>query len=190
MRGLEGLPLPARDEVVRLLRPADALCSLPFVSKGTLVALQELCMPLGKVNARTVDEALQQAHALRRAWDLGTLRLDSYVRDVSGLAGCAALHTLNLSRTRVSDVSGLGRCAELRTLSLYMCRELTDASALGRCAALHTLDLSYCSQVTDVSALGRCAALHTLNLSVCRGLRDVSATGGLRGAAYARFLIQ
>jgi len=144
MRGLEGLPLPARDEVVRLLRPADALCSLQCVSKGTLVALQELCMPLGKVNARTVDEALQQAHALRRAWDLGTLRLDSYVRDVSGLAGCAALHTLNLSRSGVEGV-WLTDCAVLHSLLLEDCWQLTYVPALTRCAALHTLDIRGCS---------------------------------------------
>jgi len=42
MVGLEALPLPARDAVVRFLPPVDALRALPFVSEDTLAALQEL----------------------------------------------------------------------------------------------------------------------------------------------------
>ena len=41
---------------------------------------------------------------------------------MSGLAGCAALHTLNMSR----------------------CKRVTDVSALAGCAALHMLDMIYC----------------------------------------------
>jgi len=70
MVGPEVLPLPARDAVVRLLRPADR-SALPFVSEGTLAALNELGLPIGQMRARTVEEAARQAHALRRAF--GTL---------------------------------------------------------------------------------------------------------------------
>ena len=69
MVGLEALPLLPREAVVRLLPPADALRTLPQVSEGTLAALQELRLPIGRVRARTTEAAMLQAHALRRAWD-------------------------------------------------------------------------------------------------------------------------
>ena len=217
---LEALPLPARDLVVRLLAPAadddvdhddydyeplaDAICSLPLVSQGTLSSLQELRLPIGRFrpkSASKVEEAVRQAHALRRAWELGTLHLSwcSDVHDVSALAGCATLHTLDLSwclgltdvsplatcaklhklelmGTNVKDVSALAGCARLHTLGLHAAK-LTDVSGLAGCAALHTLILE-CTQVADVSALGGFAALHTLDLSYCYQVTDVSALAG------------
>jgi len=72
------------------------------------------------------------------------------------LAGCAALHTLELAGCGVTDLSGLAGCTTLHTLNLQYCYELTDVSALANCAALHTLDLSE-SELTDVSAIiGSC----------------------------------
>ena len=57
----------------------EALRTLPLVSQDTLAALQELRLPLGRMRLRraetAVQEAVRQAHALRRAWDLGTLDL-------------------------------------------------------------------------------------------------------------------
>jgi Leucine-rich repeat (LRR) protein len=41
------------------------------------------------------------------------------VSDVSVLASCQALHTLNLMSTRVSDVSALPLCQALHTLNLH-----------------------------------------------------------------------
>jgi hypothetical protein len=56
----------------------------------------------------------------------------------------------------VTDVSALAGCAALHTLNLYCCRRVTDVSALAECAALHTLILTECSRgVTDVSAWRR-----------------------------------
>ena len=75
MAGLGALPLPARDAVVRYLPPVDTLLALPFVSAGTLAAIKELQLPMGRFRASTVEEAVQQAQALRCAWDLGTLDL-------------------------------------------------------------------------------------------------------------------
>ena len=138
MVGLEALPLPARDAAVRYVPLADALHALPFVSRDTLAALQELRMPIGwlnggsyttgsRYNRLTVEAAVRQAHALRRAWDLGALVFyDPHLSNVSALGGCAALHTLKIRGTRVMDVSAL----------------------LG-CSALHTLDISF-TEVTDV----------------------------------------
>jgi len=72
---LEALPLPAREEVVRFLPPARdefmpgdrGVGALPFISRGTLAALQEQLLPIGTFRARTVEKAVQQANALRRA---------------------------------------------------------------------------------------------------------------------------
>ena len=147
---LEALPRWARETVVRFLPPVDALRALPFVSEGTLRALNELSLPIGRLNGCTLEEAVRQAHARRRAWDL---------------------HTLDLSRSGTTDVSALAGCAALHTLKLKRCNGVTDASALAGCAALHILDISY-TQVTDVSALAGCAMLHTLNLGHCRSLTD------------------
>ena len=94
-----------------------ALGSLSLVSKAALAALQRLHLAAGRIKAGTVQAAVAQASAPRRAWDLHTLDLSRCqgVRDVSALAGCATLHTLDL----------LG------------CRGVTDVSAL----PLHTLDV-------------------------------------------------
>lgn len=57
--------------------------------------------------------------------------------DVSALAGCAALHTLDLSHcARVTDVS-LAGCATLRDLDVH-CTKVTDVSALGGVERIRT----------------------------------------------------
>ena len=178
MVGLEALPRWARTEVVQFAANHRAL---PLLSRGTLAALKALGLAIGKLEVATVEEAVQQAHAPRRAWDLHTLTLwDVALTDVSGLAGCVALHSLNLSYCRhLTDVSSLGGCAALHTLDLSCCARLTEVSAaLAGCATLHTLDLTDCQGLRDVSALSGCAALHTLDLTWCRGLRDASALAG------------
>ena len=73
---LEALPLPAREEVVLLLTTVDGdsiyeqeqiakalevMRALPLVSQGTLTALRELRLPIGRLRASTVDEAVRQA---------------------------------------------------------------------------------------------------------------------------------
>jgi hypothetical protein len=94
------------------------------------------------------------------------------VTNVSVLASCQSLHTLDLSETIVADVSALASCQLLHTLNLSWSR-VTDVSALASCPSLHTLDLSR-TRVTDVSALSSCLSLHTLDLSRSR-VTDVSA---------------
>jgi hypothetical protein len=64
------------------------------------------------------------------------------------------LHTLNLSRTKVSDVSVLASCQSLHTLNLSY-TAVSDVSVLASCQSLHTLSLS-CSPVNDVSVLASC----------------------------------
>ena len=101
---------------------------------------------------------------------------ESGVTDLS--ANFYALQTLRLIGSKLADVSALAGCATLHTLNLSWCGSLTDVSALADCEKLHTLDLKYCGRLTDVSALAGCATLHTLNLSHCNQLTDVSALAG------------
>mmetsp|Transcript_5424 Transcript_5424/g.16723 ORF Transcript_5424/g.16723 Transcript_5424/m.16723 type:complete len:111 (+) Transcript_5424:776-1108(+) len=56
MVGLEALPHPAREEIVRCLPSEDLVYALPFVSEGTLAALQELRLPVGNHVAGGVVE--------------------------------------------------------------------------------------------------------------------------------------
>ena len=205
---IEALPLPARDAVVRFLPPVDALRALPFVSEQTLAALQELRMPIGVFKPPSsyspfsvaamdwgcsrpesmIEEAVQQAHALRRAWDLGTLKFIgrddrtpfacARITDVSSLVSCASLHTLKLRHClRLTDVSPLGRCTALHTLDLKCCIGLIDVSALAGCAMLRTLSLNQ-TKVRDLSALGGLVELHTLDLGYCTKLTDILPLAG------------
>ena len=50
----------------------------------------------------------------------------------------------------MTDVSGLAVCAALHTLGMSGCNGVTDVSALAGCAALHALDLRACDGLTDV----------------------------------------
>jgi len=81
-----------------------------------LAALRECRLAIGRWTGSTVEPAVQQAHALRHAWDLHTLDLSAGangVQDLSALAGCATLHTLDIRRTNVVDVSALGNLVKL-----------------------------------------------------------------------------
>ena len=185
---MEALPRRAREEVVRF---SGALSALPPVSTRFLAALQELRLTIRRTKASTVEDAVRQAHARRRAWELGTLKFSgSRVTNLSALAGCTTLHTLGLSGTGVADVSALAGCPALHTLTFGRIfgvnARVTDVSALAGCAALHTLDLSWCRQLMDVSALASCASLRTLDLSYCGQVSDVS--GWLREAPHAQLV--
>ena len=59
-------------------------------------------------------------------------------------------------------MSGLGGCAALHTLDMSYCVGVTDMSGLGGCAAMHTLTIFGCSGLTDVSGLERSLKLRIL----------------------------
>ena len=180
MVSLDVLPRWARENLVRFLQPADALRALPFVSGKTLAALQGLRLPIGEYKALTVEAAVQQAHALRRAWDLGTLLLYGFseATDISALADCATLHTLRVKYHQVADVSALAGCALLRTLDVRGCDGLTDVSALAGCASLRTLDLVM--TVTVDAASSR----QVRSKFVCHGKLNSSGGRLRRGSEY------
>jgi Leucine-rich repeat (LRR) protein len=128
---------------------------------------------LHTLNLSEMEARVSDVSALASCQSLHTLNLwRTQVSDVSVLASCQSLHTLDLSTTRVSDVSGLGSCQALHTLELFR-TDVSDVSALASCQSLHTLNLCH-TQVSDVSALGSCQALHTLDLMDTQ-VSDVSA---------------
>ena len=106
--GLEVLPLPAREAVVRLLCPRsdrwsqerNELRALPFVSLELLAALKELRLPVGEFRSSSIGEAVRQAHALRRAWDLGSLSLKLTFTEFSDLSRWLAVRRCTRSTSR------------------------------------------------------------------------------------------
>jgi hypothetical protein len=108
-------------------------------------------------------QSVSDVSALASCKSLHTLDLaGTPVSDVSSLASCQSLHTLDLSDTQVSDVSALASCKSLHTLNLSD-TQVSDVSGLASCKSLHTLDLGN-TPVSDVSALSSCNALHTLDI--------------------------
>ena len=57
------------------------------------------------------------------------------------------LNVLKLVCCDVTDISALAGCASLHTLNLSYCTSMTDVSALAGCASLHTLDLIGCRRM-------------------------------------------
>jgi Leucine-rich repeat (LRR) protein len=60
---------------------------------------------------------------------------NTQVRDVSALASCQSLHTLDLNDTHVSDVPALASCQSLHTVDLND-THVSDVPALASCQAL------------------------------------------------------
>jgi hypothetical protein len=92
--------------------------------------------------------------------------------DISPLAACRSLHTVNLSGNLVTNISAAASWPLLRTLNLN-CTQVSDLSVLASCQSLHTLNLAD-TRVSDVSALASCPSLHTLSLARTQ-VDDVSA---------------
>lgn len=82
--------------------------------------------------------------------------------DVSALAFCRDLQSVDLGDTSVSDLSALAACKKLRWLNLSGSKVL-DLSTLAERSMLQWLDLSYMPQV-NLSALTACTRLGCLNL--------------------------
>lgn len=74
----------------------------------------------------------------------------------------------------VDDVSPLAHCVKLHTLDVSRCEALTDISTLAHCISLHTLDISRCDNITDVSALAQCTNLRNINVN-WSGVTDISS---------------
>ena len=86
------------------------------------------------------------------------------VSDISILASCTNLQTLDISGTNVSDISPLTSCTNLQTLNLSFTSVNGDISPLASCTNLETLELNN-TRVTDISALAYCSNLESLELN-------------------------
>ena len=78
--------------------------------------------------------------ATPRSRGAGTLRIEDAPSPSAGLSYCDQL----------SDLSALADCASLRTLNLNGCKQLSDLSPLAGCPSLHTLYLYYNEQLSEV----------------------------------------
>eukprot|EP00697_Spironema_sp_BW2_P015460 gnl/Spiro4/6320_TR3252_c0_g1_i1.p1 gnl/Spiro4/6320_TR3252_c0_g1~~gnl/Spiro4/6320_TR3252_c0_g1_i1.p1 ORF type:complete len:210 (-),score=12.02 gnl/Spiro4/6320_TR3252_c0_g1_i1:279-908(-) len=73
----------------------------------------------------------------------------SAVVDVSGLAACRGLTSLDLSGTPIEHLNPLSCCA-LRSLKLRGCTRLREVAPLAGCSALTQLDISECPGVRTI----------------------------------------
>jgi hypothetical protein len=123
--------------------------------------LQEEILPRGqqeglkpiarwKVHTETTETAV--AYRSRHSLEIISPRAN----DMSPLAVCAYLQTLDLSCVIGESLSALPSCWTLHTLTQYE-PDVSDVYAFASC---QSLDLSY-TGVDDVSTLASCQSLHT-----------------------------
>jgi len=95
-----------------------------------------------------------------------------YINDVSFLAACASLQTLELqNNTRLKNIAALGSCSQLRKLDLEMTL-IKNISTLGGCTNLQVLLLNY-TGIDDIAALDECVHLQILELINTGGARHL-----------------
>ena len=106
------------------------------------------------------------------------LKFCHFLSDISPLAGCTNLRTLDLTKKYSDDgvgnyrpndrpflsIAPLQHCTVLRVLRLTGCDLLEDLSPLAHCALLERLSLERCYSVSDVSPLKELPCLHQLNI--------------------------
>lgn len=109
---------------------------------GTQVALTEEPFRDGLAGALGDEPRgnIQTLSDVRLLPNLKTLYVNyQTLSDISALASCQNLVSVNLRHTRVSDVTPLAGLPHLQSLSLYD-TDVSDASALDACPSLATLD--------------------------------------------------
>ena len=79
------------------------------------------------------------------------------------VAKCTTLQVIHIRGSLITDISILAACTSLHTLDLGGCVGVSDVSALATCSSLHTLGLA-CTSVTDVTALAHGTALRPRGL--------------------------
>ncbi len=83
-----------------------------------------------------------------------------YIADLTPLAVCTNLHTLNCSYTAVSSLAPLASCTALH--ALFCCdTAVSSLEPLSACASLYTLDCCG-TAVSSLAPLASCTSLHTL----------------------------
>ncbi len=82
------------------------------------------------------------------------------IGDLSPLAACIALHTLNCSRTAVINLAPLASCTSLHTLDCYG-TAVSSLEPLSACASLYTLDCCG-TAVSSLAPLAACTSLRNL----------------------------
>eukprot|EP00798_Chlamydomonas_sp_ICE-L_P013362 gene13362-19207_t len=159
---------------VRILSPPNGTASLsglpPGVDSLELSALSRLSLPEGSCTS---------LHSL-------TITDSATLDDLSSLRACPHLRSFSLlgfhlgGNQYLKDISPLGACPALHELVLHNCDELKDISPLRALTNLSHLDLSYCTRLPSLAGVGACALLSTLLLTGCTRLKDISGVGACR----------
>ncbi len=85
----------------------------------------------------------------------------SDIGDLTPLAACINLQTLDCGFTAVSDLAPLATCTSLHTLDC-MSTAVGSLAPLATCTSLHTLNCSF-TAVSSMEPLVSCTSLHTLH---------------------------
>ncbi len=83
------------------------------------------------------------------------------VGSLAPLASCTSLHVLNCRNTAVSSLEPLASCTSLHTLYCSS-TAVSSLEPLSWCTSLHTLDCSF-TAVSSLAPLASCTSLHTLH---------------------------
>lgn len=86
------------------------------------------------------------------------------VIDLSGLASCRNLRTVQLQDLNISDISFLEGLTDIRELRIEYSDTLRDISALASLDKLSDLTIRGCRSIRDYSPVGSCMNLQKLNL--------------------------
>ena len=115
------------------------------------------------------DSGIQSLAELAGCPRLHTLELDNFdgptLKSVEGLAGCASLTYLDLSRLNALESVDLAGCAKLTILVLSRLGALKSVAGLAGCASLTNLFLETLGALTSLEGLSGCTSLTLLSLS-------------------------
>lgn len=120
-----------------------------------------------------------------------------FLKDITVLASCTALTSLNLSGCKtVYNGDFLSSCTRLMSLSLGHCGGLRDIAGLAFLTALISLDLFLCQKILNLDSLWVLKRLVSLNLAYvgavdvhplagCMSLEDLNLGGMKRNLGLA-----
>ena len=107
---------------------------------------------------------------------LGTVNIDNCfaLRDLSALSGCTGLGEFTMEDCPVEDLSFLAGCKSLKTLELRNINSLRSFHGLEDHRSLWSVRGNALRFLTDISTLSSCVGLKKLHLQACDSLGDVS----------------
>ncbi|CAM9275298.1 unnamed protein product, partial [Discosporangium mesarthrocarpum] len=149
-------------------------------------------------------ELMRKCHQFRSLDLSGWARISVHMLRSISLSAGASIHTVNLSRTKITDEMMevfTSRLFSLRTINLASCNQLSNlgvrALATSCRATLTSVDLSDCPRLNSeaVAYIGgtigfgsSCDLLQSLSLAQCKGMSDHALRALAQGCKNLRFL--